>query len=65
MNINEIKRWIVKISRRYNVDAAGVSMRLLSTDDKQDLLDGLITYDELDAAVRVWATQGCPARVKA
>ena len=48
------------IAKMLCVKAELISNRLLSKEDKQDMLDGLIPIDSLVTAVRVWMVNGMP-----
>ena len=42
------------------VKAEAISTRLLSPEDKQDMLSGLTGIDALDAYVKIWIENGMP-----
>ena len=44
------------------VKAELISTRLLSAEDKQDMLDGLIPIESLVLHVKVWIANGMPER---
>jgi len=49
---------IIKLAIRNKVQPKLISERLLSEEDKQDMLAGLILYETLDAHVKVWKEHG-------
>lgn len=51
---------IFKIGLDLGVSPKLISTRLLSKDDKEDMLQGLIEYDYLVTGVRVWMLNGMP-----
>jgi hypothetical protein len=58
MTVDECKRLLVKLAIRHGVPPKLISERLLSEDDKKDMLDGLISVDTLDCFVKVWKESG-------
>jgi hypothetical protein len=59
MDIKLIKKWIIEIAQRYDVAPVDISMKLLSKEDKQDLINEKISRAELEDAINVWVSQGC------
>lgn len=58
MTIIECKRMLFKLAISYGVSPKLISERLLSKEDKQDMLDGFISFETLDCFVRVWIEHG-------
>lgn len=56
----ECKRKLFKLGIKHGVSPRLISTRLLSTDDKNDMLSGLIPDETLDTAVKVWKQYGMP-----
>lgn len=48
------RRMLFNLGIKHGVSPKLISTRLLSQDDKNDILLGLISIDELDMAVKVW-----------
>lgn len=48
----------VKLGMKHQVQPKLISERLLSDEDKQDILAGLVSYEALDAHVKVWKESG-------
>lgn len=57
---DDCKKIISKLCFRHGVSPKLVSERLLSSDDKQLMLDGEITLEILDVAIRAWICSGKP-----
>lgn len=51
---------LFQIGIRLGVSPNLISNRLLSADDKNDMLNGVLKVDELEAHVRVWRDSGLP-----
>lgn len=58
MSVDECRKMIVKVGMRYAVPPKLISERLLSLEDKEDMLHGLITAEILDSFVKVWKESG-------
>jgi hypothetical protein len=58
MTIEECKTMLFKLAVKHGVSPKLISERLLSKEDKDDMLAGLITFDTLDCYVGVWKEQG-------
>jgi hypothetical protein len=56
--VEECKKMLVKIAIKHEVAPKIISQRLLSSNDKDDMLAGLITFDTLDCFVKVWKEFG-------
>jgi hypothetical protein len=54
MTVEECKRMLFKLAIKYGVAPKLISERLLSKDDKEDMLAGLISFETLDCFVKVW-----------
>jgi hypothetical protein len=52
------KAIIIRVARKLNVEARLITTRLMSEDDKNDMRDGLLPTDVLEAHVRVWIKNG-------
>jgi hypothetical protein len=59
-SVEECKRILSKIGFKLGVAPNLISMRLLSDEDKKDMLEGLLEIDELEASVEVWRHNGMP-----
>ncbi len=49
---------LFKLAIKYGVAPKLISERLLSREDKDDMLSGLISLEALDCAVRAWKEKG-------
>jgi hypothetical protein len=58
VTVDECKRSLFKLGIKHGVAPKLISERLLSKDDKQDMLQGLITLETLDFFVTVWKESG-------
>ena len=56
--VNECKTMLFKLGLKHGISPKLISERLLSKDDKEDMLQGFITYELLDEFVKVWKEQG-------
>lgn len=54
----ECKKILFKLGIKYGVPPKLISERLLSREDKEDMLQGLISAETLDFWVKVWKEQG-------
>jgi hypothetical protein len=52
--VEECKRILIKVAIKHGVAPRVISERLLSLEDKDDMLCGLISFDTLDCHVKVW-----------
>ncbi len=60
MTIDQCKRKLFKIGLELGVSPKLISTRLLSQDDKNDMLNDLIPDDALLLHVKVWKENGMP-----
>ena len=51
---------LITVSKMLCVKAQMISTRLLSKQDKQDMLNGLISPEQLLVATKVWIDNGMP-----
>jgi hypothetical protein len=58
--VAECKTMLIKAACRTGVPPNIISTKLLSPADKQDMLAGHLTQDELEAHVKVWKDMGMP-----
>ena len=58
MSVEQCKDLLRIIARMLCVKAELISTRLLSKEDKEDMLSGLIPIDSLITHVKVWVSQG-------
>lgn len=56
--VDECKGMLFKLAVRYGVPPKLISERLLSKDDKNDMLSGLISFETLDCFVKTWKEYG-------
>jgi hypothetical protein len=56
--VEECKKMLFKLAVKYGVPPKLISERLLSKEDKDDMLQGLVSFDTLDCFVKVWKEQG-------
>lgn len=56
--VEDCKKMLFKLAIKHGVAPKLISERLLSKDDKEDMLQGVITYEALDCAVSVWKEYG-------
>ena len=52
------RRMLFKCAIKHGVAPKLISQRLLSKEDKQDMLNGLVSFETLDAHVAVWKEYG-------
>ena len=57
---DECKRILSKLGFKHGVSPNIISTHLLSKDDKNDMLNGQISIDELDCHIKIWVKNGCP-----
>lgn len=60
LTVEDCKLIIKKLGMRHNVHPALISSRLLSKEDKQDMLDGNLSIEALVCAVSAWIAAGKP-----
>jgi len=58
LTIEECKKKLFNLGIKYGVSPRLISERLLSKEDKNDMLNGLIPDDALDCHVKVWKQYG-------
>ncbi len=58
MTVDECKRMLFKLAIKHGVAPKLISERLLSKEDKEDMLAGLISFETLDFFVTVWKEYG-------
>lgn len=56
----QCKSIIFNLGIKYGISPARISLKLLSKEDKTDMLNGDIPLDCLDLAVKLWIEAGCP-----
>lgn len=54
------KAIIIRVARKFNVEARLITTRLMSEEDKNDMRAGLLPTDALECHVRVWIAAGMP-----
>lgn len=54
----QCKRMLFKVAIKHGIAPKLISERLLSKEDKEDMLNGLVSFDTLDAHVAVWKEYG-------
>ena len=59
-SVMECKRKLFNLGIKYGIAPRLISERLLSKEDKQDMLNGLVPADALETAVRCWMAAGMP-----
>ncbi len=52
------KRMLFKLAIKHGVAPRLISERLLSRDDKKDMLQGLVSFETLDCHVQTWKEYG-------
>ena len=57
---DECKRILSRIGFKLGVSPALISTRLLSEDDKKDMLEGNLPIDSLELHVKLWIEAGMP-----
>lgn len=60
VTVQKCKSILFKLGIKYGVSPALISSQLLSDDDKEDMQNGLVPFDTLDIAVKLWLEAGCP-----
>ena len=56
----ECQRMLFKIGIKLGVRPKLISTRLLSKEDKDDMVSGIVSIDDLEVAVLVWQQSGMP-----
>lgn len=56
----ECKKILSKLGFKLGVSPALIATRLLSEDDKQDMVNGDVPMEALECAVKVWMENGMP-----
>jgi len=56
--VEECKKMLFKLAVKHGVPPKLISERLLSKEDKEDMLQGAITFETLDKFVEVWKEYG-------
>lgn len=56
--VRECKNLLFKLAIKHGVAPNLISERLLSKSDKEDMLNGLLPFETLDCAVKLWANYG-------
>lgn len=56
----QCQKRIFNIAIKLGVSPKLISIRLLSKDDKQDMLNGLVPDETLETAVKCWMEAGMP-----
>lgn len=54
----ECKKILFKLGLKHGVSPKLISEKLLSKEDKEDMVNGQLPYESLDAHVRVWKEHG-------
>jgi|FreactTroBogLake_1042271.scaffolds.fasta_scaffold07702_2 hypothetical protein len=57
---DECKRILSKLGFKLGVSPTLISTRLLSEEDKQDMMDGKLPLDALELHIRVWISNKTP-----
>lgn len=60
LTVKDCKTTLFNIGIKLGVSPALISNRLLSKEDKQDMLDGNLPVDAILVAVTLWKQQGFP-----
>ncbi len=58
LTVAECKSWLFKLGIKHGVAPKLISERLLSNEDKEDMLKGLISFETLDCHVKFWKEYG-------
>ncbi len=56
----ECKRILSKLGFKFGVSPALIATRLLSEDDKNDMVNGELPLETLECAIQVWMKYGMP-----
>ena len=56
--VEECKKMLFKLAIKHGIAPKLISERLLSKDDKEDMLQGLVSFETLDCFVQVWKEYG-------
>lgn len=57
-DVDACKKMLFKAAIKHGVAPKLISERLLSKEDKEDMLNGLVSFETLDAFVKVWKESG-------
>ena len=57
MTVRECKSWLFKMAIKHGVAPRFISEMLLSREDKEDMLAGLVEFETLDAHVGIFCFQ--------
>ncbi len=57
-DVEKCKSMLFKCAIKYGIAPKLISERLLSREDKEDMLNGLVSFETLDCFVAVWKEQG-------
>ena len=60
LSVEQCKDLLKTIGKMLCVRADLISTRLLSNEDKQDMLNGLVPIDSLICHVKIWMSNGMP-----
>lgn len=58
MTVDECRRMLFRLAIKHGIAPRLISERLLSKEDKNDMLDGHVSFLTLDCTVAVWKEQG-------
>lgn len=58
MTLQQCKSLIFKLGLKYGIAPRLISERLLSSEDKEDMLNDLLPSEVLDSAVALWKEDG-------
>lgn len=58
MTVEECKRMLFKLGIKHGVSPRLISEMLLSKEDKEDMLNGLVSFETLDCHVQTWKEYG-------
>lgn len=56
--VEDCKKMLFKLAIKHGVAPKLISERLLSRDDKEDMLQGLVSFETLDCHVKIWKEYG-------
>lgn len=59
MNIKQCRSAIFNLGLKYGISPDSISKKLLSAEDKRDMISGDLTHDVLDLHVKLWVDGGC------
>ena len=58
--IEDCQKSIFRLAIKHGVSPKLIATRLLSKEDKNDMVNGVLTLDALELAVTLWKEQGMP-----